>query len=113
MPGWGPRPSSGFRDFVRQKPAQIIGAGLIGLIVGGILGGGAVAVISGITARQDRHVHWQHPGWDRRGGPGFQECRPVPGGMNCRYGDPYPYPVPTMTMMPPAIPATPVPTRTG
>ncbi|MCA2188232.1 hypothetical protein [Nonomuraea cavernae] len=100
--------------------------------MGGLLGGGAVAVISGVTARDDRHVHWRHPGWGDRGGPGhqgggpgYQECWRVPGGMYCGHGGPYPYPaypaptmmpripptpVPTTSMMPTPVPATPVPT---
>ncbi|TMR95377.1 hypothetical protein [Nonomuraea basaltis] len=58
MPGPTDSPQQGsgsFRDFIRQKPAQIIGAGLIGLFVGGLLGGTAVALVSD---RGDRHGVW-------------------------------------------------------
>ncbi|MEU4230356.1 hypothetical protein AB0F17_39210 [Nonomuraea sp. NPDC026600] len=112
-----PRPprSDSFRDFIRQKPAQIIGAGLIGLIIGGVLGGGAVAVISGIVHRHDGpRVHWQSPAWERY--PGYQDCRPVPGGTYCRQMPPYVNPMPGIgpnavpSMMPPSVMPTPLPT---
>ncbi|MCA2221317.1 hypothetical protein [Nonomuraea aurantiaca] len=116
-----PPRSDSFRDFFRLKPTQIIGAGLIGLIIGGVLGGGAVAVISGMVHRGDTaRVYWQD--WERY--PGYQDCRPGPYGSYCRRLPPYPgpyqvpatpYPLPTVvpTMMPPSVMPTPMPTKTG
>lgn len=98
-----PPRSDSFRDFIRQKPAQIIGAGLIGLIIGGVLGGGAVAAISGIVHRRDMpHVYWQSPAWEPY--PGYQDCRPVPGGTYCRQQPPYVNPMPRMG--PSVVPST-------
>ncbi|MFD1540275.1 hypothetical protein [Nonomuraea guangzhouensis] len=126
---YAPPRSDSFRDFIRQKPAQIIGAGLIGLIIGGVLGGGAVAVISGIVHGHDvPRVYWQSPAWERY--PGYPDCRPLPGGTYCRQQPPYVNPMPrlgpdavpstwpTSTPMPTMVPTgmpTPVPTmpRTG
>ncbi|MEV4161730.1 hypothetical protein [Nonomuraea dietziae] len=109
-----PAHSDGFAAFVRQKYTQIIGAGLIGLLIGAILGGGAVAVLHRIA---DRHpAQWQSPmryGWQQPG-----ECWYTPGGRTCAY--PYPYPV--YPAHPPTVPLpgpsktrvpTPVPTPTG
>ncbi|NUW41577.1 hypothetical protein [Nonomuraea rhodomycinica] len=137
-----PRPDTSFRGFLRQKPTQIIGAGLIGLIVGGLLGGAAVAVVVGVT-HHDRAVPWgPRSGWDpyqewEHLPRAYPDCRPAPGGTYCRYGAPYPpmppvvpvpsvAPVPTVVPMPPSFPAvpptptlpgtgipTPTPTRTG
>lgn len=139
-PGWGPPPppppprqDSSFRDFVRQKPAQIIGAGLIGLVIGGLLGGTAVALVAGVT-HHDRASHWDdrprwgpYRDWERH--PGVHpNCRPVPGGTYCRDAAPFPpgptapmippTPVPTMSLPPTSPPTapppiTPTPTRTG
>ncbi|WP_336208316.1 hypothetical protein [Nonomuraea sp. LPB2021202275-12-8] len=120
----GPRPSGSgsFRDFVRQKPAQIIGAGLIGLIIGGLLGGGAVMLIGGFTARA-HYGNWEQSGWERHRGlpgypvpvpgypvPGYQECRPAPGGTYCHFQGPYPYPVPPPSTRPSISPPKPMPT---
>jgi hypothetical protein len=116
-----PPRSDSFRDIIRQKPAQIIGAGLIGLIIGGLLGGGAVAAIGGIVHRHDApRLYRQNPAWERY--PGYQDCRPVPGGTYCRQQPPYvnprigPNAVPsTWLTMPPSGSPTPPPTiiRTG
>ncbi|MEU0571088.1 hypothetical protein ABZ297_37640 [Nonomuraea sp. NPDC005983] len=139
----GSRPprSDAFRDFIRQKPAQIIGAGLIGLVIGGLLGGGAVALVGGIAHRSIGYAHWEGRGWGPHRGPvhrypDLPDCRAVPGGTYCRDQGPYgypPYPVPTQwptmapkplpTIMPSIMPSVmpsvmptsplPVPTRTG
>ena len=112
-----PPRSDSFRDFIRQKPAQIIGAGLIGLIIGGVLGGGAVAAIGGVVHRREApRVYWQGPAWERY--PGYQDCRPVPGGTYCGQQPPYVNPrmaprgvVPTpLSTMAPSGPPTPLPT---
>ncbi|MEU7739550.1 hypothetical protein [Nonomuraea sp. NPDC049158] len=119
-----------FRGFIRLKPTQIIGAGLLGLIIGGILGGSAVAVISGMALRGDSaRIFWEsrgrYPG--HLSHPDFQECRPGPGGSFCRrlpmYPGPYqmpatPYPLPTavpsgLPTMVPTVTPTPMPTKTG
>ncbi|MGP3954626.1 hypothetical protein ACTWPT_01415 [Nonomuraea sp. 3N208] len=61
------RTDTSFRDFIRQKPAQIAGAGLIGLVVGALFGGTAVAVVSNLGDRHDRHgVYMQYPDWGPR-----------------------------------------------
>ncbi|HEX4813957.1 MAG TPA: hypothetical protein VFV66_14525 [Nonomuraea sp.] len=53
--GAHPRPRSGsFRDFLRRKPAQLVGAGLVGLFAGALIGGGAVALVNDLN---DRHHH--------------------------------------------------------
>lgn len=97
------QPGPTFGDFVRQRHTQIFGAALIGLIVGALLGGIAVAVISGMVHRGDRHVYIQDDGpyWRHDGG-----CRPVPGGTWCRGfpEDPRIYPMP----VPSVIPKTPM-----
>lgn len=104
-----PRDGS-LRDFVRQKHAQVIGAGLIGLIVGGVLGGLAVGLVSGMVHRGgDRYpVMWEERGW--KGGP-EPMCRQHPGGaVECfreRRGEVYPYPYPVPSMFP-----VPAPTQT-
>ncbi|MDP4504670.1 hypothetical protein [Nonomuraea turcica] len=67
--GWDSsrRPDASFRDYLRQKPTQIVGAGLIGLIVGALFGGTAVAVVSNLGDRHDRHgVYMQYPDWGPR-----------------------------------------------
>ncbi|MEU7853680.1 hypothetical protein [Nonomuraea sp. NPDC049141] len=118
---YAPPRSDSFRDFIRQKPAQIIGAGLIGLVIGGVLGGGAVAMISGIVHRHDApRVYWQNPAWEPY--PGYQDCRPVPGGTYCGRQPPYVNPMPRIgpnavpsTMIPSGVPTPPstmVPTST-
>ncbi|RVX47942.1 hypothetical protein EDD27_10895 [Nonomuraea polychroma] len=64
--GWGSsrRPDTSFRDFIRQKPAQIVGAGLIGLVVGALSGGTTVALVSNLGDRHDHHrVYLESPGW--------------------------------------------------
>ncbi|WP_049561174.1 hypothetical protein [Nonomuraea sp. SBT364] len=120
-----PQPGT-FRDFVRQKPAQIIGAGLLGLLAGVLIG--ALAVVM-LTAWADHragsrdHSGWDHPRWgDSRvhpgypGYPGFHECRPVPGGMFCGpAGRPGLAPSPTMPPPKPvpSVTVTAIPTRTG
>jgi hypothetical protein len=134
-PGWaGPRPpeAGSWRDFARQKPAQIIGAGLIGLILGCLIGGTAVLLIGGITSRAS-YGDWQRPGMERHHGrlqpdyraPRYPDCRPVPGGIYCRQPAPYPMPfpsdgssispprpAPTLPSPVPTLPS-PLPTRTG
>lgn len=93
MPGRGGSDSSqqrsgSFRDFVRQKPAQIIGAGLIGLFAGALLGGTAVAVVSNMDDRHDRHGVWIHGGWEPMQPRMFPErldrsCYPAGEGVEC------------------------------
>lgn len=134
-PGWaGPRPpeAGSWRDFARQKPAQIIGAGLIGLILGCLIGGTAVLLIGGITSRAS-YGDWERPGMERHHGrlqpdyraPRYPDCRPAPGGIYCRQPAPYPMPfpsdgssispprpAPTLPSPVPTLPS-PLPTRTG
>ncbi|MFI6604607.1 hypothetical protein ACIBHX_51000 [Nonomuraea sp. NPDC050536] len=100
-----PPRGDGFRDFMRQKTAQIILAGLIGLVVGGLLGGGAVAVISGFVHRGDRYVYDYYPRWQR-----FRDdCGPGP----CSYRYPPPYVQRWQAPPPPTVTPIPKPTRTG
>ncbi|NRQ35248.1 hypothetical protein HII36_25980 [Nonomuraea sp. NN258] len=135
-PGWGAEPpprSDTFKDFFRQKPAQILAAGLLGLLFGVLLGGGAVAAL---TSLDDRHDRWQdYPRVQRIPG---SDCLPHPSGSYCVFPQypvhpmpsmyPYPYPPPypvqprveprpmptrTVTLAPPTRVPTPVPTRTG
>ncbi|MFC4114738.1 hypothetical protein [Nonomuraea zeae] len=127
LPAYGAPPrSDSFRDFVRQKPAQIIGAGLLGLVLGALIGGTTVAVVSNLGDRDDvRPAYWEeYPGFGhRREGvypyPQPQRiepsCRPGPDGVYC-VAPPYvvPKPVPTMSVAPPPTPTfTAAPTRTG
>lgn len=99
-----PRDGS-LRDFVRQRHTQVFGAALIGLIVGALLGGIAVALISSMVHRGDRRDHYiELPAWrHERGG-----CHVTPGGMWCPPpypdGRAYPMPMPTAPMTPPATP---------
>ncbi|MGN9838600.1 hypothetical protein ACTMTI_10825 [Nonomuraea sp. H19] len=70
--GWPSSPppprSDSFRDFIRQKPAQIAGAGLIGLVLGAMLGGTAVAVVSNLADRHDGYdIRMAHDWGARRG----------------------------------------------
>jgi hypothetical protein len=118
LPAWGASPrSDSFRDFIRQKPAQIIGAGLIGLVFGALLGGTTVAVVSNLGDRGEMHGMYQedYPPL----GPGVREgylnprrvepsCRQGPdGGVYCAAPpNVLPEPVPTLTIVP-------EPTRTG
>ncbi|MEV4107365.1 hypothetical protein [Nonomuraea sp. NPDC049695] len=99
-----------YRDFFRQKQTQILGAGLIGLFVGGLLGGGAVAAIGNLTHRDEARggVYW---------GPGRMHERfmvPAPGAVcDRRAGSLWcdnvvPAPVPSFSMAP-----EPLPTSTG
>ncbi|TMR23118.1 hypothetical protein ETD86_09430 [Nonomuraea turkmeniaca] len=58
------RADTSFRDFIRQKPAQIAGAGLIGLVLGAMIGGTTVAVVSNLGDRHERHgVYVEYPDW--------------------------------------------------
>ncbi|MFG1702970.1 hypothetical protein ACFLIM_07235 [Nonomuraea sp. M3C6] len=114
MPLGSPPPSDSYRDFFRQKQAQIIGAGLIGLVAGALLGGTAVGVVSSLTHRDDvPRAYWEEPGWGHKRPYPYPErivpsCRPGPDGVICVAPPTYmgPKPVPT-TMVPPP------PTRTG
>ncbi|MFC4015472.1 hypothetical protein ACFOY2_50265 [Nonomuraea purpurea] len=102
-PAWDPpgRQDS-FRGFFRQRPAQIIGAGLLGLVVGALLGGTAVAVAGELGHRNEmRAIPWEHPRWTERGFP--SQCYPVDEGVRCEMGSDEA--VPTLEMPPP--------TRTG
>ncbi|MGV9307724.1 hypothetical protein ACWDLG_30505 [Nonomuraea sp. NPDC003727] len=66
-----PPPRETFAGFVRQKHAQIIGAGLIGLLAGGVLGGAAVAILFRVADHGDRPrtARWEDHGRHRFGGP--------------------------------------------
>ncbi|MBF8188285.1 hypothetical protein ITP53_21635 [Nonomuraea sp. K274] len=107
-PGWG-RDSS-FRDFIRQKPAQIIGAGLIGHVVGTLFGGTAVAVVTSLADRDEpRGMYWDHPGYapyhgNMRPERAYPGCPPGQDGVRC-FTPPMP-PLPTVSVMP-------MPTRTS
>ncbi|MFI6709837.1 hypothetical protein ACIBF7_25605 [Nonomuraea sp. NPDC050478] len=65
-PGWGPLPAPPakptLRDFLRRKQTQVVGAGLAGLVVGGLIGGGAVALTGALWARPGPADSWQRPG---------------------------------------------------
>ncbi|MFI6738056.1 hypothetical protein ACIBI9_34465 [Nonomuraea sp. NPDC050451] len=62
MPLAPPRRPDSYREFFRQKQAQVLGAGLIGLVIGALLGGTAVAVVSGFAHRDEVHgMYWQEP----------------------------------------------------
>ncbi|MEU6784150.1 hypothetical protein ABZ912_33560 [Nonomuraea angiospora] len=62
MPPEPPRHPDSYREFFRQKQAQVLGAGLIGLVIGALLGGTAVAVVSGFGHRDEVHgMYWQEP----------------------------------------------------
>ncbi|MGP4093916.1 hypothetical protein [Nonomuraea sp. KM90] len=50
-----------FSDFARRKRRQIIGAGLIGLVVGGLLGGLGVAAFSDDHDDHGRYGVWMRP----------------------------------------------------
>ncbi|WP_219462684.1 hypothetical protein [Nonomuraea rhizosphaerae] len=107
--GWEAPPPRGdsWREFFRQRPAQILGAGLIGLIIGGVLGGGSVALVAGLSHRgEDRFVYWEHRGFPDY--PGYNNCR----GPYCNWERPYggiPMPQPSV-VLPSMAPASPVPT---
>ncbi|MEO3871907.1 hypothetical protein ABGB18_24090 [Nonomuraea sp. B12E4] len=112
VPGPGARErESTFGDFFRQKQAQIIGAGLIGLVVGGLLGGGAVLFVSSVTDRNaPSEARWA-PGWGPRQDfhhPGgiVSSCGPRSDGVYCVVPPPIGDPLPPVTVRP-------VPTRTG
>ncbi|WP_162795600.1 hypothetical protein [Nonomuraea lactucae] len=131
---WEPPKSGGFRDFMRQKQAQVIAAGLIGLMVGGLVGGLTVAMASGPADRPDQSATWDSPRWDRDpewdrppeldrepnlerdpGGPadpspGAPGCRKVQGETFCHQEMPLetPGPRPSKSLSP-----TPGPTLTG
>ncbi|MEW9547629.1 hypothetical protein [Nonomuraea sp. NPDC050783] len=53
--GWE-RTSGPFRDRPRGGSARVAGAGLIGLVLGALLGGTAVAVIGDLSGRHDHRV---------------------------------------------------------
>lgn len=92
MPMAAPSRPGSYREFFRQKQAQVIGAGLVGLALGALLGGGAVAVVSDFGHRDDARVmHQGYPGW----GPGLRYLeRP---GMPPPPSPPPPPPVPIRT----------------
>ncbi|MEV1169655.1 hypothetical protein [Nonomuraea sp. NPDC049784] len=115
MPLASPSRPESYRDFFRQKQAQVLGAGLIGLVLGGLLGGGAVAAVSGLTHRDEMRggVFWE---------PGFRHERylvPAPGavcdrgpdGIRCDNVAP---PAPAAPVAPSfSVAPAPVPTSTG
>ncbi|MET9342882.1 hypothetical protein [Nonomuraea sp. NPDC003804] len=122
-----PPPQETFAGFVRQKHAQIIGAGLIGLLAGGVLGGAAVAILFRVADHGDRPrtARWEDHGGHRFGGPeGYRleppaECWSTPRGRTCTYPyarPPLPSPMPTtsVTVVPPpsGVPTV-KPTPTG
>ncbi|MFI7126543.1 hypothetical protein ACIBQ1_12690 [Nonomuraea sp. NPDC050153] len=90
-----PRPGS-YREFFRQKQAQVLGAGLIGLVLGAVLGGTAVAMAGDFSHRDEMHrgVYWEELGWapkrfqvpDRLG----PACERGPDGVQCGYVLPEP-----------------------
>lgn len=71
-PGWGPlpplSPKPTFLDFLRRKRTQVVGAGLAGLVVGGIIGGGAVALTGALAERPGPHTPWDRPYFQDRPG---------------------------------------------
>ncbi|SEM18272.1 hypothetical protein [Nonomuraea pusilla] len=72
-----------FRAFLRQRHAQIIGAGLAGLVAGAVLGGTAVAALDGRGHRD--HGGWEHTRmeqWPSLVGP--SACLRTEGEMRCR-----------------------------
>jgi hypothetical protein len=99
-----PPRSDSFRGFVRQKPAQIIGAGLVGLLLGAVLGGTAVGVVANAADRHDRHGF--HGEWGPRRGMMMpdrldESCySPQPGVVFCggpSSGEDVPAPAPVRT----------------
>ncbi|MFB4265817.1 hypothetical protein [Nonomuraea sp. GTA35] len=73
------RGSSPFGDFLRRRRTQVMSAGMVGLLVGGLLGGVTVAAFNDLAHDHDSHEMWmrapdrwqQHRGWEPRlRGPG-------------------------------------------
>ncbi|GAA4909966.1 hypothetical protein HD597_008322 [Nonomuraea thailandensis] len=63
---WEREPSP-FGDFLRRRRTQVMGAGMAGLLVGGLLGGVTVAALNDVA--HDRHEMWMEaPGWGHHRG---------------------------------------------
>lgn len=84
-PDWEPS----FGDYLRRKKSQVVGAGIIGLVVGGLLGGMTVAAVSGPREDHGRYDMWvNEPGWAPRGelrGPKWLNpgCSRTEDGVQC------------------------------
>lgn len=83
-PGWGPLPpppppppKPAVHEFFRRKQTQIVGAALAGLVVGGILGGSAVALTGTLIDRPgpSARLFQEGPGLPDREGPYCYESR--------------------------------------
>ncbi|WP_043616109.1 hypothetical protein [Nonomuraea candida] len=56
--------ASAFGAFLRRRRTQVLGAGAIGLAVGGLLGGATVAALYDLARESGaRHEMWRGPGW--------------------------------------------------
>ncbi|TYB67187.1 hypothetical protein FXF51_14935 [Nonomuraea sp. PA05] len=63
---WERESSSSFGDYLRRRRTQVMGAGLIGLLVGGLLGGATVAAFNDVAHEGDRYdMFVEEPGWGR------------------------------------------------
>ncbi|GAA3686631.1 hypothetical protein GCM10022224_059430 [Nonomuraea antimicrobica] len=94
IPPMQPGPASWEREtpradgFFRRRRTQVVGAGLVGLVAGVLLGGVTVAAFSDAAEDHGRFGHVQ-PGWAPRapefGGPGNMApyCEWVDGGVRC------------------------------
>ncbi|NJP92188.1 hypothetical protein HCN51_22425 [Nonomuraea sp. FMUSA5-5] len=72
IPAPGERAATPFGDFLRRRRTQVTAAGLIGLLVGGILGGVTVAAFNDLREDHGRYDMWtEAPGWShhRKWGP--------------------------------------------
>jgi hypothetical protein len=73
---------SAFKAFLRRRRTQVVGAGLAGLIVGGLLGGTTVAAFNDLTRdRFDRMDVWLEP--HHRWGPHHDRGLPEGPGRIC------------------------------
>ncbi|MFG1942414.1 hypothetical protein [Nonomuraea sp. NPDC048826] len=69
-PGWDPLPPPPTRsDFHRRRSTQIIGAGIVGLVAGAFIGGGAVALAGDLWNRPEPSASWNPPQRDQYRGP--------------------------------------------
>ncbi|MEV0825714.1 hypothetical protein [Nonomuraea rubra] len=81
------REQAPFGDFLRRRRTQVMGAGLVGLVVGGLLGGVTVAAFSDLAHDHDHGMRMEAPGWGhhREWGPRLKgpECYESGDGAYC------------------------------